>query len=58
MGDGIKENYLYCCNLAEALLKEYKFRYDKTEHKCDKVIEWLKLNIPNSIKKQNLLNLN
>ena len=49
-----KENYLYCCNLAEALLKEYKFRYDKTEHKCDKVIEWLKLNIPNSIKKTKL----
>ena len=49
-----KENYLYCCNLGLALLDEYKFRYDKKEHKCDKVIEWLKNNIPEKITKQKL----
>ena len=32
----------------------YKFRYEKNEHKCDKVIEWLKNNIPEKITKQKL----
>ena len=37
-----KGNYIYLLNLAEALLNEYKYRYDKNEHKTEKVIEWLK----------------
>jgi len=45
-----KGNYIYLLNLAEALLNEYKFRYDKNEHKTEKVIEWLKNNIPNHFK--------
>ena len=45
-----KGNYIYLLNLAEALLNEYKFRYDKNEHKTEKVIEWLKDNIPNHFK--------
>lgn len=45
-----KGNYIYLLNLAEALFNEYKFRYDKNEHKTEKVIEWLKNNIPNHFK--------
>lgn len=45
-----KGNYIYLLNLAEALLNEYKYRYDKNEHKTEKVIEWLKNNIPNHFK--------
>ena len=47
-----KENYLYCCNLAQALLEEYKFRYNKKTHKCEKPIKWLTNNIPTKIKKK------
>ncbi len=43
-------NYLYCCELGENLIKEYKFRYNKDSHKCEKVIKWLKENIPKNIK--------
>ena len=49
-----KDNYLYCCNLAKELLKEYKFRYNKKEHKCDKPINWLLNNIPDKIIKKKL----
>jgi len=45
-----KGNYIYLLNLSEALLNEYKYRYDKNEHKTEKVIEWLKNNIPNHFK--------
>lgn len=45
-----KGNYIYLLNLAKALLNEYKYRYDKNEHKTEKVIEWLKNNIPNHFK--------
>ena len=43
-------NYKYCADLAFYLLKEYKFRYSKNEHKCEKAIEWLSNNIPKKIK--------
>ena len=46
-------NYKYCLLLAEELLKEYKFRFEKDEHKCEKVILWFKNNFPKSIKKKN-----
>jgi len=39
-------NYLYCAQLAYALLNEYKYRYNKTEHKCEKPIIWLLKHIP------------
>lgn len=46
-----KGNYIYLLNLAEALLNEYKYRYNKKnqkpEHKTEKVIKWLQNNIPN-----------
>lgn len=45
-----ESNYLYCCNLGKALLDEYKFRYQKDSHKCEKVIQWLTKNIPSKIK--------
>ena len=44
-----KSNYKYCADLAYYLLQEYKFRYQKNEHKCEKAIEWLSHNIPKSI---------
>lgn len=43
-------NYKYCADLAYYLLQEYKFRYKKTSHKCEKPIEWLRNNIPSQIK--------
>lgn len=43
-------NYKYCCDLAFYLLKEYKYRYNKNDHKCSIPLEWLSNNIPNSIK--------
>lgn len=45
-----KGNYIYLLNLAESLLKEYRFRYGNKEHKTEKVIFWLKKNIPNHFK--------
>ena len=45
-----KGNYIYLLNVAKALLKEYKYRYDKDEHKTEKVIEWLEKHIPNHFK--------
>ena len=42
-------NYRYCADLAYYLLQEYKFRYNKTDHKCEKPIEWLRSNIPEKI---------
>ena len=45
-----KANYLYLLNLAEELLKEYKYRYENKEHKSEIVINWLKNNIPNHFK--------
>ena len=44
-----KANYKYCADLAYYLLEEYRFRYDKTEHKCESAIKWLSENIPKSI---------
>lgn len=52
-----KENYLYLLNLAEELLKEYKYRYNNKEHKTEYVIEWLKKNIPTHFKKIKLTKL-
>ena len=43
-------NYKYCINLAESLLDEYKYRYNKNTHKSERVIIWLKNNIPKNIK--------
>ena len=45
-----KHNYMYLLSLAEELLNEYKYRYNKKEHKSEKVITWLKNNIPNHFK--------
>lgn len=39
-------NYKWLVKLGLELCKEYKKRYSKT-HKCEKHLEWLKLNIPN-----------
>ena len=47
-----KRNYKYCAELAYYLLKEYKYRYEKNEHKCEKPILWLLENIPKEIKKE------
>lgn len=49
-GNYSKGNYIYLLNLAEALLNEYKFRYDKNKHKTEKVIKWLKDHIPTHFK--------
>lgn len=48
-----KSNYIYLLNLAENLLLEYKYRYEKKEHKTEKVIIWLKNNIPNHFEFKN-----
>ena len=45
-------NYMYCAELAYYLLQEYKYRYGKNEHKCEKPIKWLLENIPKKIKKK------
>lgn len=39
-------NYKWLVKLGLELCKEYRKRYSKT-HKCEKHLEWLKLNIPN-----------
>lgn len=41
-----KANYIYSVKLAQALLNEYKYRYQKDLHKSEKAIEWLSKNIP------------
>jgi hypothetical protein len=46
-------NYKYCINLAKNLLKEFKYRFENNEHKCEKAINWLSENIPKNIKKKN-----
>jgi len=48
-----KSNYLYLLNLADSLLQEYKFRYDKETHKSEIALNWLKNNIPNHFKLKN-----
>ena len=48
-----KNNYLYCLKLAEGLLNEYKFRFRKNNHKCEKIIKWLYDNIPSNFKYKN-----
>ena len=45
-----KHNYMYLLSLAEELLNEYKYRYNKKKNKSEKVITWLKNNIPNHFK--------
>ena len=47
-----KSNYMYLLNLAKNLLIEYKYRYDKTKHKSEIVVEWLFNNIPNFFQSQ------
>ena len=37
-----KGNYLYLLELAQNLLNEYKYRYDKENHKSEIVLIWLK----------------
>lgn len=44
-----KANYLYAVRLALALITEYKFRYDKENHKTEDVLRNLERDIPNSI---------
>lgn len=39
------ENYVWLCNLALEICKEYSFRYNKI-HKSQKVIEWAIDNVP------------
>ena len=48
------ENYKYCADLAKYLLEEYKFRYKKENHKCEKPLLWLINNIPKKIKKKEM----
>lgn len=40
------ENYLYLCDLAHDLAKEYTYRYGK-RHKSQDIIEWCMINLPN-----------
>ena len=40
-----KENYIWLCNLAYYLCKQYSLRYGK-QHKTQKIIDWCKNNIP------------
>ncbi len=42
-------NYRYCCDLAYFLIQEYKYRYNKNEHKCENALLWLRNNIPAKI---------
>ena len=44
-----KQNYLWTVELGIALIDEYKFRYDKSDHKTEKVLRLLKNDIPKSI---------
>lgn len=39
------QNYLWLCQLAHALCKEFEYRYDKV-HACHEKIHWLMDNIP------------
>lgn len=39
-------NYIYAVNLGLALMNEYKYRYNRNEHKTEPVLMWLKTNIP------------
>jgi len=48
-----KGNYMYLINLAQALLNEYKYRYQKDSHKSEKVLIWLKNHIPTHFEKKN-----
>lgn len=43
-----KKNYLYTFNLGINLIKEYKYRYNKVSHACEKHYHYLK-NIPSFI---------
>ena len=40
------ENYLWTCELGLALIAEYKYRFGKTSHKTEKVLQYLKDNVP------------
>lgn len=44
-----RENYLWLCEHAHALLEEYKARYGK-EHACKQHIVWLSANVPNEMR--------
>ena len=46
-------NYNYCVKLADALCKEYKYRYNKHCHASDSVIEFFKKNKPEKFNKKN-----
>ena len=46
-------NYKYCINLAKYLIEEYKFRFEKNNHKSEKALFWLENNIPTQIKRKN-----
>jgi hypothetical protein len=48
-----RENYLYTYNLGINLIKEYKYRYGKNYHACEKHYKYLK-NIPKFIKEIDL----
>lgn len=50
-------NYIYLLKLAEALFNEYKFRYNKLNHKSEKALIWLKNNIPTYFKIKNMTEL-
>lgn len=44
-----RENYLWTVNLGLALINEYKYRYDKNEHRTEKVLMCLKNDVPLSL---------
>ncbi len=53
-----KSNYKYCADLAYFLFKEYQYRYQKEDHKCQPAIKWLQENIPDKIQKKNRTRFN
>ena len=48
-----KSNYQYCADLAYYLFLEYQYRFQKSEHKCQPAIQWLRDHIPEAITKKN-----
>jgi hypothetical protein len=42
------KNYIFSCEIAKELSKEYTYRYRKV-HSCDKHIKWLMNNLPKNI---------
>ena len=45
------ENYVWTTELGLALINQYKLRYDKTDHKTEKILQFLFDNVPNCLPK-------